>query len=825
VRGVKAVSFNLADYGYDTMRPYGWQARGERPLLVILCTLSGPLGPPVVDPYQLFGKADDLTWRNVRDYFLAVSCGRFTWKPAHTSIFSVALDKMESQTTFVERLPILYRAVKSQNRDFFKAFDSNHDGELRYGELSILVIDNGDSGFNQTNLDGPAIRVADQTTSADNSVGHSFVGTPNSLCLIAHELSHILGTDDLYGPDNDLNGGASLMGEVQDGDGYASYHLDPWHKMRLGWAEPRIHELNSRQPIFLHAAGQGRPDGAVILFDRAKDPQEYFMLEFRNSHRDVAEKYDRNAFDTGLVIWQVKTDPVFELIKVPVPPPQWDHISPVPDYKCVSYLGKPPANHQPLPGEVDPNFARGKGQFWHSGEVTPQLTWFNGRPTGTRISVRSFAPEAKGIFVDLIDDRCQLPRSAEFVSAGRDRMSFVSIDQALQLTAAIFDPQLGSGGFWRGIKVVTEPGAAALKQSQAVLLGLQDASREAYWIRNDDSAILVSSCVPDEHDMGDWTQPQIVAPAGSAKANTHIAAVARNPDHRDVFWVHEDGSLRSAWRDTYFNSGAWNQFVLVGSDKSWRPAGPASLTAIAPHPEMVAVYWGASDGSIRYATWGAGSGWSVERPALMAAGSLKSGSRIVALSRSWHQVDLFWLAPDNSLCTLTIPVVHLPATDNAAGGFQFGGVQLPANDGGNAVQFGGVQVPANDGGNANFGGLSSPRTLAPGTRVHSAGEFDATAPDKDRIVVVWRNPANVIEEVVFDDWPGMSRWTAPAGVPPSISLVGRLIGITSRTAGDTDLVWIGPKHQVWSAHRANGLALDVAWAAPPHTVFGASPAW
>jgi len=791
------MTFNLADYGYDTMRTHDLQARGERPLLVILCTLSGPVGAPFVDRYQLFGKADDRGWRNLRDYFGSVSCGRFTWKPAQTSFFSVELDKLESQTTFVERLPILYQDVKKQDRDFFKAFDSNHDGEVRYGELSILVVDNGDSGIAQAGTDGPAIRVADQTASGDNSVGYSFIGTPNSLCWLAHELSHIVGTHDLYGPDSDLNGGASLMGQIQGGDGYASYHLDPWHKMRLGWAEPRIYELKPGQPIFLHAAGQERPDGAVIVFDRGKDPYEFFMLEFRNSHPDVAKTYDRNVQDTGLVIWRIKTDFEHEPFKVLVQDKG--------DYKCVLYLGKRPANHSPLPGENDPDFAWGKGKFWHSAEVTPQLTWYDGRPTGTRISVRSFAANATGIFVDLIDDRCQLPRSAEFVSAGRDRMSFVFIDQVLQVTAGVWDPGAGATGVWRGVSVVTQPGAA-LKQSQAVLLGLQDASREAYWIGNDDSALRVSRCVPDEHDMGAWSEPEIVAPAASAKANTHIAVVARNADHRDVFWVHEDGSLRSAWRDTYYESGAWNQFVLVDADKPWRPAAPASMTAIAPHPEMVAVYWGAGDGSIHYATWGADGGWTVVGRMLMPPGSLKSGSRIVALSRNWHQVDLFWLAPDNSLCTFTTAVKHVP----------------PATPGDHVVGFG--HGPANNGGDV-IGLLPAATTLALGDRVHPAGEFDATAPDKDRIVVVWRTPTNVIEEVVFDDWPGKSRWTAPAGVPPSISLVGRLIGITSRTDRDTDLVWLDPKHQVWSAHRANRVAYDVAWLDPPRTVFGAWPAW
>jgi len=175
--------------------------------------------------------------------------------------------------------------------------------------------------------------------------------------------------------------------------------------MRLGWIEPKIYELNARRPHFLHAAGQNKSDGTVILFDWAKGPYEYFILEFRNKHPDVAGEYDQDANDTGLAIWHVKTDSTLSL------EPIREIVPGRGDYRGVFYLGKPPPGYVPLPNEVDPNFAREKGKYWHSADVTPQLSWYDGSPTGVRISIRTFSDDAKATFVDIIDANYPLPRS------------------------------------------------------------------------------------------------------------------------------------------------------------------------------------------------------------------------------------------------------------------------------------------------------------------------------------------------------------------------------------------------------------------------------
>jgi M6 family metalloprotease-like protein len=773
------MSFNLFDYGYKKLGPANSVHIGERPLLVVLCTLEGKASVPYATPEEIFGNPGVSKTRNIRDYFSAMSGGLFTFRPAHTDFINVKLGAADSAKNLPERLLPICDAIKAQAAEtnfHFENFTTPlSNGVVLYDKLCFLIIDNGDGG--QSTFGGPDIVVGDPPPNqhAINSTGVSFVHASNDLALKAHELSHTLGTLDLYGSNWDLNR-PSLVGDYPYGTD--ACHLDPWHKMRLGWIEPKVIALSDRQPHFLIAAGQGAPNGTIMLIDAQKGIYEYFMLEFRNTDPGVAGEYDQQAGGSGLVIWQVKTGTNLE------PSIQLNEKKEE-EYKAVYYLGQRPSGYTPLTAEVDPNFARGKGDFWPSGEVTPQLTWYDGSPTGVRISVRTFPANAKGIFVDIVDNKCQLPRSAELVSAGPTRMNFAWVDQNLRVTAAIWDSDSGPPGSWRFHKAITEPNGV-LKLSEPVLLELPDASREAYWIA-DNGAILVAGCGPGSLDRDDWTSAVNAAPARSVNAGARFAIVARNPDHRDLFWVHEDGSLRSSWRDSYFNAGQWNQFTLVGADQAWKPASPASMTAVAPHPEMVAVYWGAADGSIKYAIWGAAGGWTVVGHTLMPAGTLKSGGKILAVSRGWRQVDLFWHAPDNALCMLSTPVAQVSP-------------QSPPS------------VPAG-------GGLSSPTTLAPGANVHPNGEFAVTAPNPDRLIFVWRNQANTIQERVFDT----NHWTAATGVSPSLVMVGRLVGITSRTEGESDLVWLDPKNQVYWAQR-NNQAASTVWTGPT-IVFGASPAW
>src|SRR5271168_538060 len=100
---------------------------------------------------------------------------------------------------------------------------------------------------------------------------------------------------------------------------------------------------------------------------------------------------------------------------------------------------------------------------------------------------------------------------------------------------------------------------------------------------------------------GAWNTPFEIAPAKAAQGA--VTAVARTADHLDVFWVGPDGSVGSNWWDAGANSGRWNAaFEIV-------PAGSAAgaVRAVARTPDHLDVFWVGLDGSVGTNWWDAHS--------------------------------------------------------------------------------------------------------------------------------------------------------------------------------------------------------------------------
>jgi hypothetical protein len=68
-------------------------------------------------------------------------------------------------------------------------------------------------------------------------------------------------------------------------------------------------------------------------------------------------------------------------------------------------------------------------------------------------------------------------------------------------------------------------------------------------------ALLVGLGVPNAVSEIAGVRQQLQLTGSGAGA---VTAVARTPDHLDVFWVGLDGSVGSSWWDAHANNGAWN---------------------------------------------------------------------------------------------------------------------------------------------------------------------------------------------------------------------------------------------------------------------------
>ncbi len=366
------------DFGYGAMTVNGKPATGGRKVQIIVASVAG--SPSFTQPasyYQcmVFGECTGTIPRNVRDYSREVSSGAFTWEKAGPPI-SVALPSnignMFDRNTLSRVVEMaLVQAYGSAapwspidaglwaNLMMF----SPGDNKITADELSFLVIHNTTANDGNTS----DICFTMQRAPMDVCTQVSSVGYHPSLMLIAHELTHQLGAIDIYSGqcDSCMNSRLSLMAANTGADDMSTFHLDPWHKIQLGWANPLIRDLRTPGNDYAGPADRSNP---IILYDSWRGPGEFFIIEYRRRFG-----YDRDVAGEGLAVWHVQNGPTHgaTVMRAPL------------EY-AVYHAGAP-------------TLARGRNTLWGSATVTPTLQWNDGTNTLYKIAVDPFYPNPPGI--------------------------------------------------------------------------------------------------------------------------------------------------------------------------------------------------------------------------------------------------------------------------------------------------------------------------------------------------------------------------------------------------------------------------------------------
>ncbi len=399
--------------GYKEVKP----AIGTNPLLVLLWDPQRP-----TDPAPALGTVTNLihgTYPSVADYFkvnsannFAISnAGIFGWFQADKpyDFYWAAEDPTDADHDGFTSGHVRkwWEAITKADATFnYASFDTNGDGVLDPNELGIVIVIPQNNPFGSVRTPASQQYPTWQPLVVDGVripvIAEVYAGSPANLGVFAHEISHLLlNLPDLYFSFfNPFAAGHYSLMDVT----YIDAHLDPFHKIHLGWLQPTVVKQNGKQLIYPAESG----GGAYILMDPKHGEKEYYIVE--NRQRSI--KYDTQVADSGLAVWHIMEDPaVYGALPAPtgVSASDWATIG-AGDWgrRAIRMIrpvyGPPFDNKKALWDGADPL----TGYDLLSSDPNPahvQLRWCDGTPSG--FAIKSISP-ATGV-MDVI---FELPASA-----------------------------------------------------------------------------------------------------------------------------------------------------------------------------------------------------------------------------------------------------------------------------------------------------------------------------------------------------------------------------------------------------------------------------
>jgi M6 family metalloprotease-like protein len=220
--------------------------------------------------------------RTLNRYFLDASNNRFLWSRAAGGVvgpYRITMTQTLQQTQYpmdngAGISAVLSLIAPSMNVNWSQ-FDSNNDGKITADELGLLIVHNGAGAGNREISPSGCWTPSGSTVSICGDSHRVSTASPD-FGMMTHELTHQLGPIDLYGPwgkPTCWNQGLTAMSCT----GNSVLNLDPWHKLQLGWSEPRIRTLGFNYSDSLPATQSLRADAPIILYDPNHGTGEYFL--------------------------------------------------------------------------------------------------------------------------------------------------------------------------------------------------------------------------------------------------------------------------------------------------------------------------------------------------------------------------------------------------------------------------------------------------------------------------------------------------------------------------------------------------------------------
>ncbi len=153
-------------------------------------------------------------------------------------------------------------------------------------------------------------------------------------------------------------------------------------------------------------------------------------------------------------------------------------------------------------------------------------------------------------------------------------------------------------GYWNAPFTITPPRAARAGSPLAAVSRLPN-HIDVFWVGPDGA--IGSTFWSSDVNRGRWNSPFPISPPAAAGQGSGLAAACRRPHHVDVFWVGADGALGSTFWSRDFNAGKWNPPFPITPPGAARQSSP--VAALAREAEHIDVFWIGPDGAVASNFW------------------------------------------------------------------------------------------------------------------------------------------------------------------------------------------------------------------------------
>ncbi len=230
--------------------------------------------------------------------------------------FALSVYDLDGDGIEDDEVNIRTRVLKLADR-CFNTYDVNGDGAVDNSEL-IVVRFGADPG-NGGQMGGSSTYIGDGKRV---TIPVALLAKDTTRAGVMHEMLHVWGGMDVYGPRLMLNFRNTIMAAMAGDD--SVWELDPWHLAKFGWIRPRFVPIGSvsrpsgGSEIMLaagHDTGGLEPARPIVFYDPLRGLREYFVVQYRTPYPrcpsepgDFCPNYqDNGAPDQGFAVWHVVT--------------------------------------------------------------------------------------------------------------------------------------------------------------------------------------------------------------------------------------------------------------------------------------------------------------------------------------------------------------------------------------------------------------------------------------------------------------------------------------------------------------------------------------